>query len=461
VTRHFPHVVAPALMGALLFCSHAYADSVVHDRRSGGATTVSGISRDAFAKPAANLPTAKLRDFTFGNKMFNTNWVTAPASVTTLDGLGPTFNRVSCSSCHFKDGRGRPPQSPDDTMDSMLIRLSIPGKAEDGGPLPHPAYGGQLNDRAVPGVPAEGRASVRYEELHGEYGDGTPYTLLKPVYRFHAMAFGALDENTLFSPRVAPAVFGLGLLQAVPEETLRGWEDPQDSDGDGISGRINHVPGPDGALTAGRFGWKANVATLRQQDAGAAQGDMGVTTSMNPEENCPAPQEACRAAPHGGEPEMSDKQLDKMTFYVHTLAVPARRDISDPVVMKGAVLFEEAGCISCHKPVVKTGDYEIGEVAHQEIQPFTDLLLHDMGDKLADGRPDYEATGNEWRTPPLWGIGLVQVVNKHTRFLHDGRARNLEEAILWHGGEGEKAKEHFRTLPKPDREALITFLNSL
>ena len=346
-------------------------------------------------------------------------------------------------------------------MNSMLIRLSAPGKAEDGGPMPHPAYGGQLNDRAILGVTAEGRATITYGEVAGKYADGTSYTLMKPRYRFHDLAFGELGKEAMFSPRVAPAVFGMGLLEAIPETALEGWADPDDKDGDGISGRINHVPGPDGKTTVGRFGWKANVATLRQQDAGAAQGDMGITTSLNPEQNCPAPQEACKAAPAGGEPEMSDKQLDKMTFYMHTLAVPARRDVADPIVMQGAALFEDAGCVSCHKPQIKTGPHEVNAVAHQDIQPFTDLLLHDMGEALADGRPDYEAGGSEWRTPPLWGIGLVSVVNKHTRFLHDGRARNLEEAILWHGGEGEKAKEYFRTLPKADREALLSFLESL
>ncbi len=444
-----------------LLSTSAQAQQVRGDAHAGGETTVNVMSREAFAKPADNLPTKQLRDFTFGNKMFNTNWVTAPASVTSLDGLGPTFNRVSCSSCHFKDGRGRPPLSVNEPMNSMLMRLSIPGKAADGGPMPHPAYGDQLNDRAVLGVPAEGRATVTYEEIEGKYADGTPYRLTRPRYVFHDLAFGELGDGVMFSPRVAPAVFGLGLLEAVAEETLLGWADPEDKDGDGISGRVNHVPGPDGKQTLGRFGWKANVATLRQQDAGAAAGDIGITSALHPTQNCPDVQRVCRESVGGGEPEMSDKQLDKMTFYMRTLAVPARRDVHDPVVQKGARLFEDAGCVACHKPHVRTGDHEVAVVTKQRIQPFTDLLLHDMGDGLADGRPDYEANGSEWRTPPLWGIGLVHVVNKHTRYLHDGRARNLEEAILWHGGEGERAKERFRHLSKEDREALITFLKSL
>lgn len=453
--------VVCCLVALHVLTAHAHAQAVKLEAQSGGATTVESRTRDAFAKPAANLPTMQLRDFTFGNKLFNTNWVIAPASVASLDGLGPTFNRHSCSGCHFKDGRGRPPLAEGEPMNSMLLRLSVEGKADDGGPMPHPQYGGQLNDKAIPSVPAEGRAVITYQEVQGSFTDGTPYTLLKPRYSLQEMAFGDAGEWMMISPRVAPAVFGLGLLEAIPEETLLALADAEDKNKDGISGRPNLVPAEDGTRAVGRFGWKANVSTLRQQNAGAAHGDIGITTSLHAEENCPPAQTACAQAPHGGVPEMSDTQLDKLTFYTHTLAVPARRDVHDPLVMKGALIFEEAQCASCHTPVIKTGAHPVAAVAHQEIQPFSDLLLHDMGEGLADGRPDYEATGSEWRTPPLWGIGLVQVVNQHTRFLHDGRARSLEEAILWHGGEGEKAKEYYRALPKDDREALLAFLNSL
>ncbi len=436
--------------------------SVSDSPLSGGETTVTNTSREAFAKPAANLPTEKLREFTFGNKMFNTKWVTAPASVTSLDGLGPTFNRMSCAACHFKDGRGRPPLSTDEPMKSMLMRLSIPGMASDGGPLAHPIYGGQLNDRSINGVPAEGIAKIFYEEIKGQYADGTHYFLRKPNYEFLEMAFGPLGDDILFSPRVAPAVYGLGLLEAIPEDTVLAWADPEDADGDGISGRPNMVWDAVHKKTSlGRFGWKANVATLQEQNAGAALGDMGITTSLNPKENCPEGQKACQEAPHGGEPEMSDKQLQTMTFYVSTLAVPARRDVTVEQVMAGARAFEKAKCTQCHTPKARTGKHSIAALTNQEIQPFTDLLLHDMGEGLADNRPDYEATGLEWRTPPLWGIGLVKTVNKHTNFLHDGRARNLEEAILWHGGEAEKAKDIFKEMHKEERDALISFLNSL
>lgn len=439
-----------------------YVSAVSDSALSGGKTTVFNTSRDAFAKPAKNLPTEKLRDFTFGNKMFNTKWVTAPASVTSLDGLGPTFNRKSCAACHFKDGRGRPPRDAKEPMKSMLIRLSIPGMAEDGGPMPHPVYGGQLNDRGISGVPAEGVAQIMYEDIKGHYPDGTPYSLRKPIYEFKELAYGELGDDIMFSPRVAPVVFGLGLLEAVPKVTILANADPDDKDGDGISGRPNYVwDVVSNKKAIGRFGWKANVATLQEQDAGAALGDIGITTSLFPDENCTKAQDECGKAINGGQPEMSDMQLEKMTFYVSTLAVPARRNIEDPIVQAGARLFERAQCASCHTPQMRTGEHDIAALSYQNIQPFSDMLLHDMGEGLADNRPDYEATGTEWRTPPLWGIGLVKTVNKHTNFLHDGRARNLEEAILWHGGEAESSKDAFKAMRKDERAALITFLKSL
>lgn len=427
---------------------------------SGGDTTVFNSSRDAFAKPLANLPTKDLRQFAFGNKIFNTNWVQAPASVTSLDGLGPTFNRVSCSGCHTRDGRGKPPKA-GAPMKSMLMRLSIGSEEGSGAPIPHPHYGLQLNPFAIGGVLAEGKASVTYDIIHGTYADGTAYTLRKPIYQFSDMAFGELDDSINISPRVAPAVHGLGLLEAIPEATILSREDPDDHDNDGISGRANHVPNLAGEFVIGRFGWKANTATLRQQDADAAIGDMGITTSIHPNENCPTSQIACQQAVRGNSPDMSDKQLAKLVFYSQTLAPPARRYIDDLQIQRGAELFATSQCSACHTPQITTGEHDIEALSNQTIQPFTDLLLHDMGDVLADNRTDYAASGNEWRTPPLWGIGLVETVNKHTNFLHDGRARNLEEAILWHGGEAEHSKELFRHMNLEDRKALIAFLKSL
>lgn len=455
-------VIGLWLLAGLAAGTGAAPVAVLPDARAGGEATVHTTSQDAFARPLPSLPPEQLRAFAFGNKIFNTNWVIAPASVTSLDGLGPTFNRVSCSGCHFKDGRGRPPLNDSEPMNSMLMRLSLPGRdRKTGGVIPHPAYGDQLNDKAIPGVPAEGRAVVRYEEQPGQYPDGRAYSLRRPVYEFVDMVFGPLD-GALFSPRVAPAVFGLGLLEAIPDETLLAWAKENRQRKDGIRGRPNRVWDSEQQKTAiGRFGWKANVATLNQQNAGAAHGDIGLTSSLHPQQNCPPLQTACQAAPDGGQPELTDRQLERLTFYTQTLAVPARRNPDDTQVQQGAALFTQLQCAVCHRPSVSTGPHAIPSLSHQTIQPFTDLLLHDMGDALADGRPDFQANGREWRTPPLWGIGLVQTVNRHSFFLHDGRARNLEEAILWHGGEAEASQQAFQQLTKDEREAVLVFLESL
>jgi CxxC motif-containing protein (DUF1111 family) len=265
----------------------------------------------------------------------------------------------------------------------------------------------------------------------------------------------------MISPRIAPAVFGVGLLEAVPEEVIVAAADPDDVDGDGVSGRPNRIVDSDGDISLGRFGWKANVASVEQQTAGAFLGDVGITSSIHPTQDCTAAEVACRDAISGGEPELDDHKLGRVVFYTRTLAVPARRDVTVPDVVAGEAVFSSIGCASCHTPELQTGDTDIVALRGQTIRPYTDLLLHDLGPGLADGRPDGLATGTEWRTPPLWGIGLVETVNGHTRFLHDGRARNLTEAVLWHGGEADGAQQRFRSLSASERAALIAFLESL
>ncbi|MEJ7798802.1 MAG: di-heme oxidoredictase family protein [Solirubrobacteraceae bacterium] len=287
------------------------------------------------------------------------------------------------------------------------------------------------------------------------------------------------------SPRVAPAVFGVGLLEAVPETTILQHADARDSDRDGISGRPNRVPDPSSEATVlsegdaasrrptrvpdprsqatalGRFGWKANVPTVEQQNAGAFNGDIGITSPIFVDENCPRGQQTCQRARSGGRPEIDARKLERVTFYTRTLAVPARRDIGAQDTAAGERRFAQLGCAACHLPELKTGDSDVAGLRDEVIRPYSDLLLHDMGPGLADGRPDGLASGAEWRTAPLWGIGLVRTVNRHTRFLHDGRARNLTEAILWHGGEARGSMERFRRLPTRERRELIAFLESL
>ena len=464
--RHLAVVAAATIVVAMLVASCQAADRTGAPPRispsleAGGEGTVFDETISAFALPARNLGAEDRRSFVVGNSFFNDIWVIAPSSTEGRDGLGPTFNANSCSSCHFKDGRSAPPAPDEPDGPGLLMRLSVPGEGSNGGPIGDPIYGGQLNHRAIPGVPAEGGLVITYDEVGGRYNDGTPYTLQRPTYRVEP-ALGPLAADVTMSPRVAPALVGVGLLEAVPEATILARADPDDADGDGISGRPNQVwDGVAERTVVGRFGWKANVATVEQQVAGAFLGDIGITSRLQPDQNCTEAQTACGAAVGGGEPELDDHKLQRVTFYTRTLAVPARRP-AEADVRRGGAVFEQAGCSACHTPSMRTGPDEIPELAEQPIQPFTDLLLHDMGPGLADGRTDFDASGTEWRTPPLWGIGLVEVVNGHTRFLHDGRARSLEEAVLWHGGEAEASQRRYTSLPAPDRTALLAFLRSL
>ena len=429
---------------------------------AGGDTTVFDATRNAFNLPAPNLSVEHRTAFFVGNSFFNQNWVTPPASTAGRDGLGPLFNARSCSACHFKDGRSRPPEA-GDPMTTMLLRISIPGRGEHGQPLPDPTYGGQLQGRAILGVPPEGDAYVKYVEVSGRLADGQEYSLRQPDYSIRNLGYGPLARELMISPRVAPAMVGMGLLEAVPEETLRALADPEDRDGNGISGRINFVwDKASGKKMPGRFGWKAEQPTVLQQAATAFVQDIGITPSLMPEENYTAGQGICAKQPHSQSPEASDKILNNVVSYSRTLAVPGRRNWTDPLVLRGKALFGEADCAACHVPKLSTGAWpEFPELSRQTIRPYTDLLLHDMGDGLADNRPAFDASGREWRTPPLWGIGLVSKVNGHTFFLHDGRARNLLEAILWHGGEAEAARERFRRFSQEERDALVAFLDSL
>ena len=452
----------PACLFAAVVLTTAVLAEEAQEALSGGAATVFATTRQAFGQPLPHLTADQETRFFVGNSFFNRNWVSAPSSSTARDGLGPLFNARSCSACHLHDGRGQPP-APGEDMLSMLVRLSVPGQDAEQGVVPEPTYGDQLNNLAVHGVPPEGTVLVRYEEVTGTFADGEPYSLRKPTYTFTGLNYGPMHPDTLASPRVAPAMVGLGLLEAVPEQTLMELADPDDDDGDGISGRPNRVWDKRRQRTVvGRFGWKANQPTVAQQVAGAFLGDIGITSPLFPDDNCPPTALACRQARNGGSPELSESLFGQVVFYSRTLAVPARRNPQQPAVRRGRQLFDAAQCGACHMPTLRTGTVPgLPDLSQQVIHPYTDLLLHDMGAALADGRPDFEATGSEWRTPPLWGIGLVETVNRHTYFLHDGRARNLAEAILWHGGEAEASKEFFRSLPTADREALLQFLRSL
>lgn len=471
--RKRPHIQTKQLLSALMtllllagngvHASDFTTADISPKSLSGGGTTVFDTSKNAFTLSARNLQQDRKALFFTGNSFFNENWVAAPSSTAGRDGLGPLFIARSCSACHFKDGRDHAPAE-GELSKTLVFRLSLPGKdKQTGGPIPEPTYGGQLQTRALPGVMPESDVQMHWVETTGHYADGDVYPLRRPNYVFTNAAYGPMKATMRFSVRVAPAVIGLGLLEAVPEETLAKLADPDDKDGDGISGKMNRVWDVMAQKkTVGRFGWKAEQPVVRQQVAGAFNDDMGLTTSLFLHENHSEAQASQIQFTSGGSPEVSEEILNAVVLYSRTLAVPARRGVEAPEVVRGEKLFRDIGCAACHVPELKTAaSFDLPELANQTIQPFTDLLLHDMGDGLADGREVFEASGQEWRTPPLWGIGLVKTVNGHTEFLHDGRARNLAEAILWHGGEAKKSNERFRALSKTEREALLRFLESL
>ena len=450
-----------------------------YERRPGGAATVFKAStRDAFSHPSANMPFERELDFRVGDGIFRKVWVSAPSSTKASDGLGPLFNARSCQRCHLKDGRGHPPAE-GERAESMFLRLSIPPRnTADRAALreyhkaviAEPTYGGQLQNFSIQGVGAEGEMVIVYQETPVVLADGEEVSLRVPSYGITNIHYGPFHPDMMMSPRVAPPIIGMGLLEAISEADILAGADPDDRDGDGISGQPNRVWSDEhGKVMLGRFGWKSGQPTVAQQAASAFRGDIGISTPLypRPHGDCTPAQRECWAAPHGGAPETggveaSTEMFDLLVFYSRNLGVPARRNIDDPQVLEGKRLFYGANCTGCHTPKFVTRRDSIGEEqSFQLIWPYSDLLLHDMGEGLADGQPEGAATGREWRTPPLWGIGLTATVSGHSLFLHDGRARNLLEAILWHGGEAKAAKQRVVNMTKEERAALLAFLHSL
>ncbi|BCL69405.1 thiol oxidoreductase [Vibrio nigripulchritudo] len=455
----------PTIVSSLIATS-VYA----YDTKSGGNTSVKKDGSNAFSLPANNLPMTSRLDFSVGNSFFRNPWVQAPASTDARDGLGPLFNTNGCQNCHIKDGRGHPPEEGDEHAVSMLVRLSIPAMTPEqkkafimNGVIPEPTYGGQLQDFALPDAKPEGKVNITYSDVVVTFKDGEQVTLRKPNLTITNLNYGEMHPDTQFSARVAPPMIGLGLLEAIPEETILAMADPEDKNKDGISGKVNRVWDVQAeGFALGRFGWKAGQPNLMQQNAAAFNGDLGLTSSLFPVENCTENQSICNDLPHGGKPEVSEKILNFVEFYSQHLAVPIRRNTRDPQVQLGQAKFAEAGCQSCHAVNIKTAKNDrLPALSEQIIHPYSDMLLHDMGEGLADNRPEYLANGREWRTQPLWGLGYTKEVNGHTNLLHDGRARNVLEAVLWHGGEAKPAQENVLNMSKKEREALVAFLNSL
>ena len=424
------------------------------------------------------------------------------------DGLGPVFNNSSCNACHQNDGRGTPPRTGKLTQnESVLLALST----EDGSactptlanqycrPTAVPGFGRQMFHRGVLDARTDSTFTgladvyVSYVTSTLAYADGSSVTLRRPVYELRnpydnpgevvssgtAPVSRLLQPDVRSSPRIGMPIFGLGLVEAIREADILALADPDDRNGDGISGRANRVFDPAKAqagdpnpVSLGRFGWKANNASTFDQGAAALVNDMGITNRLFAQESVAGtPLHDAYVARHpddtgmdaSGAPEASDEFLDAVIFYVQSLHVPGRRNIADSSVRRGAALFESVGCTGCHAPRFVTGPHPQGftEFSNQTIYPFGDFLLHDMGDDLADGRSDFLANGREWRTRPLWGLGLTKTVNNLANFLHDGRARTVEEAVLWHGGEALASRDRFRALGAADRAAMLSFLNSL
>ena len=395
-------------------------------------------------------------------------------------GLGPAFNANACIACHTLDGRGALPAIPVGetkvrlgTGESILLRISY--ETERGSEIV-PGFTEQLFHRGVyelrPDSPGTGQADIdmTYATANFTYPDGsvaelrTPKFILSNAYDAVGGKKSALEHPDLrISPRIGPPMIGLGLLEAIEEKDILALADPDDKDGDGISGRANMIDGK-----VGRFGWKANNVSVRTQVAAAFSNDMGIRSSIFPKEsiwNTPLLDALIARLADLWKPldvELPDATLDALEFYTSTVAVPPRRDIGNTVVMNGARQFETIGCTSCHTPHFKTAESHISPaLSHLDIYPFSDGLLHDMGDELADGRRDHGADGREWKTRPLWGIGLTKTVNSKAGFLHDGRARSLEEAVLFHGGEANGSRQRFASLPLKERLEVIAFLRSL
>ena len=462
------------LLPVLLLAAGGFAigqDSVDDATLSAGSFTIRRFDSRAFSEPAPVLTLKQRQIFMAGRSVFNRQW----AAITSLNGdwgLGPTFVADRCSACHVNSGRGSPPKSADEQLLSMLVRLSIPGTDEHGGPKPHPNYGDQFQNRSMDGrsvdlaysgapVPNEADLFLDWEETTAAFADGETVTLRKPKLRIENLKFGELGPDTMTSLRMAQPLVGIGFLEAVPQEIILSIAAKQRAQN--FNGRPNRVwDAVNKRMALGRFGWKANVPTLKQQIAAAALGDMGVNSNLYPEQNCPPVQTICAKQLPGNFPEIIDHEIDAVELWLQGLAVPARRDVEDAQVRRGAELFARAQCAVCHVPAMKTGAFpKLPRLSGQVFHAYTDLLLHDLGEGLADGRPDFDASPRDWRTPALWGLGLSRTVGASAALLHDGRARDVTEAILWHGGEAKGAQEAFRSMSKAEREALIRFTESI
>ena len=417
-------------------------------------------SKMAFMRQPKGMSHDETDIFILGKSFYRTPWVEAPSATTARDGLGPLFNANTCMHCHPGNGAGVAVNEDGSMSRSLLIRLSHRSTddkeaMEKIGFKPDSTYGAQLSKNGSHTVAAEGKPVVTYEEISGKYPDGTEYSLRKPRYTIENLGYGAMDKDTVIAPRIGSALIGLGQLELIDEKDLLSYEDVNDSNGDGISGKANYAYSPETNTTImGKFTWKASATSVKHQSAAAAHNDMGLSNPLFPLHNCTSKQKECLKEAEKGRYglDMPEERLSAIGYYLRNLAIPEQRE---PKKHKdGEKFFQALNCNACHVESYKT-------TMGLTIKPYSDLLLHDMGEGLADGRPEFLATGSEWRTAPMWGMGLYDKVSGEANFLHDGRARSVEEAILWHGGEAQKSKDDFMALDKKSRAKLIGFLNSI
>ena len=425
------------------------------DQLSGGDATTFDATSKAFGSAFENMSAYDEHVHEVGDLIFSQSFVTAPNPI--HSGLGPIFNNTSCASCHHNDGIGLPTAG--DAQSSLLMRISLPGTDANGGPLAVPGYGLQIQDKAAYGIAPEAKVNINYTYETFSFDDGETYELRTPVYTLSNL-YTPISGSYLLSPRLAPPMIGLGLLEAVPESQIVANADPNDANGDGIKGRANYVYDvTTKSIQLGRFGWKANTASIITQVATAFNQDMGLTSHVLPVESSSGQSQDDKLK---DDPELPDTTLSAVKFYAQTLAVPARRNTTDATVKRGEKLFILSKCADCHKQTLTTGvNVAFPAVSNQVIHPYTDMLVHNMGAGLADNRPDFKAGGQDWRTAPLWGLGLFPVINNPGYYLHDGRARTLVEAIMWHGGEAAVSQSYFSHMSKADRNAVLKFLGSL
>lgn len=361
--------------------------------------------------------------------------------------LGPKYLQSSCCACHPQAGRGFPP----DYMGDTLCVVAFLGVSGPSGVVPHPVYGALLHYQARTdyGYDPDGQLQVAYDTLHGAFADGSAYLLRRPVTGFSSMSSGQIGPDAVYSLRSSPFLCGLGLLEAVDDETILSRSDPGDKDKNGIFGRPNYVTDPvTGTARPGRFGSKAAMPGLKAEIAWFCANALGLSNQYFTDGS------------GGTQTELSEEGLDELYAYAALLAPPPRKNWQDPSAIRGKTLFEKSGCVQCHVPAMRTGTaHRFVELRDLEIQPFTDLLLHDMGPGESDSFSQGNAQGPYWRTAPLWGLSYISDAGGRMNLLHDGRARSVMEAILWHGGEAESARDAVVAMAAADRADLVAYCN--